>query len=319
MSLEKDLDDFLDMIVSRRNQKTLKKIYFTHTGEESKSKNFVELKKEYSDIIKTEEDFSSLILVARDYLENFPDAISKSLYEIIDYRDVVWGEVIGRLEDKKVDFGSKSDIEGYEIKKTKDGLYSGAYYYSQKTGFIDGTGKFRTYIKPQRVLFELNPEDGIIKVQTARVSDVVKLINDLKNVTGVEIDVLGSFVTLANPRQSVEDFIREFGRGGVNPFIKEINMVELFNPEEQRARRFNKIRFEGTDIYENEQIEDLVNSDWIVTKIGMILLHNEEKFDVIIGGNLRLTYVKVKIGRNVFEIGKELQKILEKSFIKHFR
>ena len=314
MSLEEDLKDFVNMVLNKWGVTELNLIYSDFLGTPTTFNNVTELKESIFKKVTNEEEFNKLVLIAKNILETHPSKISRSYFDIIEYKKVYWNEIIKKLSKESVNPEGEY-WEGYEIKKLDENTYVGAYYYTKKKVFIDARGKFRSFPSQERIQFLLDTKEGILKIETSQVGNVKKVFSKFKDTTDLELDPLVVFAEIENVEEKISNFIKEFRK---NPLLTSIDTVRIYHPIEAKEHDISKIKFEGFNIFENKEIKEKIKDGWKVIGLKMVIKHKGVSFKVKIGGTIQLSYVTIECGRN-FNLAKELHNIIEEKFIYHFR
>ncbi|WP_152421711.1 hypothetical protein [Halogeometricum pallidum] len=103
------------------------------------------------------------------------------------------------------------------------------------------------------------------------------------------------------------------------PVIEEISEVKMYNPQTDQDRPIKRADFEGiSDIFEDDQVEDLRDEGWFTRGIGAKVSYRNRIYKVTVSGNSRIGYVKVEDVEDA-EIGRELHDIIKDRYLDNFR
>jgi hypothetical protein len=103
------------------------------------------------------------------------------------------------------------------------------------------------------------------------------------------------------------------------PVLLEIMEVKMYNPTTNEDRPIKRADFEGiSDIFENEQVEELRSDGWFTRGIGAKIAYKDRIYKVTVSGNSKLGYVKVEDIADM-EIGRELHQIIRNRYLDNFR
>jgi hypothetical protein len=98
----------------------------------------------------------------------------------------------------------------------------------------------------------------------------------------------------------------------------EINRVQMFNPETEQEEQLKKIDFEGNNIENHPNIRERRNNGWVMRGLTTRVEYQNAIFDVTIGGNDVMGYVKVEdIGD--YDQGQELIQEIRERFLEYLR